>query len=176
MDVNININDKIPPIKVVYDKPHTKQFMVDGKLYEVLYNWNYCKDINFDNLNFIEDGYYTYIIHDNYELIISKVCPFEDGSKHIQLLSKTKNAYTAGEFHKNGTSFIVNMFAGLFRLHNPFIMRHNKNFVLWLIQVTFNKHGALNITITVSQLIYANHFFKTGIWDVSILNQIGYKK
>ena len=128
------------------------------------------------NLNFIEDGYYTYIIHDNYELIISKVCPFEDGSKHIQLLSKTKNAYTAGEFHKNGTSFIVNMFAGLFRLHNPFIMRHNKNFVLWLIQVTFNKHGALSITITDRQLIYDNHFIKTGIWDVSILKQIGYKK
>ena len=50
MDVNININDKIPPIKVVYDKPHTKQFMVDGKLYEVLYNWNYCKDINFHDV------------------------------------------------------------------------------------------------------------------------------
>ena len=167
----IYIMIRLPCIKIIYDEPHTKDFYIDGKMYTVHYDINYCKNIPCTDLKYLEDGYYTYIIHDEYELIISKVLPFEDGSKHIQLLQKTKKAYIGGELKKNGDYFTVNMMAGLFRYHNPHILENYGMYVYQIIEAVLRRYGVYQITFTGDSMIDAYLHQSPRLLDVTLLSE-----
>ena len=159
------------PLEVIYDKPHTKEYIVDGKRITVLYNINYCKNINSPTLYSLRDGLYTYVVHDNFNLVVSKLCPFEDGSKHIQLIQKGNKCYIGGEFKKTGNTFYVNLFSGLFRALNEYNIKYNRMKVFNAILSTFNKHGAYDIRIVNEEIIDLNYYVDKKIWKLQDLRE-----
>lgn len=159
------------PLEVIFDTVHSKEFYVNGKTVECFYDFEYCKSIENPNLRTIEDGYYTYIIHDNHQLKISKVRPFENGSKHIQLIQGTAIPYVGGEFKKSGDVITYNLYAGLFRHTNPYNETHYKRELKDMIHKTFRKCNVSVLNFVNHELIIDSEFINNGIWKPEHLKQ-----
>lgn len=162
------------PLNVIYDDKHTKDFHINNKTIKCVYDLGFCNYIQNPNLGTIKNGYYTYIIHDNHELKIAPLAPFENGSKHIQLIQGVATSWTGGEFIKNNNEIIYNLYAGLFRNTNPHNEKYHKNQLLNMIHKTFTKHNTPNLKFVNYQLINDQEFIDKGIWKLEDINQMYY--
>lgn len=162
------------PLTVNYDDKHCKNFNVNGKTIRCVYDFEYCKYIQNPNLRTINDGYYTYVIHDNHQLKIAAVGPFENGSKHIQLIQGTGIPYVGGEFLKRGNEITYNHYAGLFRNTNPYNEKHHGKQMNDMVYETFRKCNVPKLKFVNYQLINDEEFINRGIWKLEDIKQMYY--
>lgn len=160
------------PLEVIFDDIHTKEFQIGNKTVKCIYDFDYCKSIENPDLRTLKDGYYTYIIHDTHQLKVAPVCPFENGSKHIQLIQGTGNAYIGGEFLKNGNVITYNLRAGLFRITNPLNEKYHQREMVHMIHKTFTKYNVSTLRFVNHELIDDSFFINNGIWKPEDLKQI----
>jgi hypothetical protein len=162
------------PLQVKYDDVHTKEFVVNNRKIKCVYDLGYCNYIQNPNLKTIDNGYYTYIIHDNNQLKIASVAPFENGSKHIQLIQGTGISWIGGEFLKNENEIVYNLQAGLFRNINPYNEKHHTDEMIQMIHKTFKKCNTCSMRFTNHPLINDQDFIKKGLWNLTNINQMYY--
>lgn len=160
------------PLRVKYDDVHTKDFYVNNKLVRCVYDLGYCKYTQNPDLRKLKDGYYTYIIHDRHQLRVSPVAPFENGSKHIQLIQGAGISWTGGEFYKCGNEITYNLFAGLFRDVNPYNVKHHKQELVDMLHNTFKLCNPPNMKFVDYELIKDQEFISKGIWKIEHINQM----
>lgn len=162
------------PLQVKYDDLHTKDFNINNKTIRCVYDLGFCNYIQNPNLKKINNGYYTYIIHDNNQLKIAPVAPFENGSKHIQLIQGTGISWIGGEFLKTENEIVYNLYAGLFRNTNPYNQKHHTNEMVQMIHKTFKKCNTCSLRFTNQPLIIDQVFINEGLWSLKNINQMYY--
>ncbi|MDA0863001.1 MAG: hypothetical protein O3A99_09865 [Proteobacteria bacterium] len=162
------------PLEIIYDDIHTKEFYINNKIIKCVYDFEYCKYIQNPDLRTIKDGYYTYIIHDTNQLKIAAVCPFENGSKHIQLVQGTAIAYIGGEFIKHGNEIIYNHYAGLFMDTNKYNEKYHRKEMDSMIQKTFKNCNGSILKFVDHELINDQKFIDDGIWKIEDIKQMYY--
>lgn len=153
-------------LSVVYDDIHTKVFTINGKNVTFVYDFFNCKHIQDPDMRTLDDGYYTYIINDNHRLKVARVCAFENGYKHIQLIQETAIQYTGGEMYKKDNHITFNLHAGIFRDINPYNLKNHTDELNTLLHKTFASHNAPSMTYTEHQLVHDDVFIKNGTWDI----------
>jgi len=157
-------------LSIIYDEIHTKDFDINGQIHTFVYDFSYSKHVQDPDLKSLNDGYYTYIIHDNHQLRVASLCEFENGSKHIQMIPGTAIQYTGGELFKKGNTIIYNLYAGLFRNINPYNLKYHNNELNALLQITFQSHNCPNIIFTDQPIINDTHFIQNGSWKLRHFN------